>query len=201
MCTSREGVGRSVREQAVADDDRLREQAEDQLSDDVVLDLAERADSASQHLLGVADGVDGGASPWEVAPRERSVLVDAVDAILELVRRLADPERQGRQLLAHHGPHLADGVGDVLVAVGTPTADEPDELLGLVPAVVRERLGRCLVQRLHHGEAEAVLVLDVASGGQRLDDGLETLEVLTHVDDGAVLAVVLGVERQAGHVQ
>jgi hypothetical protein len=197
-----------VREQTVAHDDLLGDAAEDESSDGVVLDLREAADGTHQpQLAAVVAGY--GTTPWEVTPRVGAVLVPLLDDVLEEQRlHHADVERavavQGTVLqVADERPQLADGVGDVGVALRPPAADEPDEVLGLVPELVVRPRGVHVTpgQGGEHGEAEALVGPDQLSGGEYLDGVAVAVEQMVHVDCGTVLADVGLAEWQGSHVQ
>lgn len=201
---SRRRSGRG--KQPVADDDLLADAAEQELGHEVVLDLGEAAHGT--HQLQPSHVLENSATPGEVSPGERPVLVLVWDDVLEGFL-VPEPDTKRREVLLHesalvddaqHGAHLADGVGDEAVTLRTPATDEPHELLGIVP--VREDVTP-LDAGLGHGEAEAaVLVVPHESMGyQRLNSVGVIPQELAHVDLGVVLAGVDPLERHGADIQ
>ncbi len=128
----------------------------DRLGCGVVFDLLEAADSAGED--DVAHAHKCRTSPGEITPLDRTVGgISAADDVLEEVHAV-DPQVEGVAVVAECGAQLAHSIGDVPITFISPTDDEPDELVRIVPVgESRERVG------VGGGEAEARVGLDEPS--------------------------------------
>ena len=163
----------------------------DELADDaaghVVLVLLQGADG--DQVVVVAERDVGGPTPGEVAPGEVAVLVDRLDRVVVLVHTILRDLDRVVLVAVEAGTHLADGVGDVAVLLGTPAADEGDigrrvvDLDRALQGAVDRDVGD------GDGEAEAVDSLDDAEHTQEVHDVLDGL--VQFLEEEALLGPVV----------
>jgi hypothetical protein len=164
--------------------------------DVVVFNLVQAADRArsddAEHVH------DHRSTPGEVPPGEVAVAVDGVRHIYEALRRVLTKIKRVAAL-SEGCSQLANRVRDVALLVRSPSSGEPDELVGTIPIVGTHEATVRLGHR--HGEAEAVVLPDLACRRERIDDTVELLDELAHEDVRAVLAHVDSVCGKVTDVQ
>lgn len=160
------------------------EDVQDELGNDVVLLLRQSTDGAEQLVpTDVRVARPHSPSVGEVSPAEGAIVLGARDRCVDVALLSADRVAAETTCQAH----LADGVGDVAVLVGTPASGHPDHQRGVVPAATLK-----LGIRLRHGKAEARRVADQAEGHHVLDDHLDLfVEQQAEVDPALAVAIDL----------
>ncbi len=152
---------RSVFElEPIANEDLLAEEADDQACNHVVVDIiVETADCTMKKQI--APLYFHGSTPGKITPGEVAGLVGLVDNVLEMRVAIATVLHvQCVKPFAQHRSHLANGIGDVHVAIRSPATDEPDVRYRVIPVVVVWN-SKHEVQGLGHGKAETVDLADV----------------------------------------
>jgi hypothetical protein len=147
----------------------------DELGEPVVLDLEQRAHCDRDVPPPEPD--DASTAPGEVTPLELGVTLVRGDGVPERTRPVGSQEERVTSC-PECRPELAHSIGAVARLVGAPAADEPREVVGVIPVPLVEfvRGWTC------YGVAEAHVLLDVTIACRVVDHGTQVGGERGHVD-------------------